>query len=75
MVGTLVSDEFHPISTASLRLEEELDRLIRRKHGGSGAQLGSHVGNHVTIHGAQAVQGWAVIFDDLANTPINAMPA
>ena len=54
-------------------LEVIADSIVSRKDRGGGAELGTHIRNHVTIHGREIPQPVPVVFDDLSDSALDAM--
>ena len=73
--GVGIGAELAPLIFALLAAQEPLGLLVRRKRRGGGAELGAHVGDHAAVHGAEAGEARAAVFDDAPRAPFRAVAA
>src|SRR5699024_12568516 len=65
----------HAISLPAHRGEEFWYRIVGGEHAGRCSQFGSHVGDHVSIHGRQVPQTIPVVLNDASGTTFDAVTA
>src|SRR5680860_677561 len=58
-----------------LGAEERGDPVVGGEHGAGGAELGSHVRDHVPVHRGQSGEPGPVVLDDPVHASLDAMPA
>ena len=54
VIGALVGHQLDPVVATTLTFEKAPGFLIRREYARGRAEFGAHVGEHMSVHGAQA---------------------
>ena len=73
--GALVGFEAGEVIAAVDGFEIVPDGIVGGEDRGGGAELGTHVRNHVTVHGREVLQPVPVVFDDLADSALDPVAA
>jgi len=71
--GALIGLDAREILTAVDGFKVVADGIVGGEDRGGGAELGTHIRNHVTVHGREVLQSVPVIFDDLSDSALDAV--
>jgi hypothetical protein len=63
------------VLTAVDGFEVVADGIVGREDSGGGTEFGTHIRDHVTVHGCEVPQPVPVVLDDLADAALDPMAA
>jgi hypothetical protein len=70
----LVGQQLDPVVLAPFGGQEPAHLAVGREHRRGGAELGAHVGDHVSVHRGQCGQARAVVLDEAPEAAVDVVP-